>query len=227
MTQSSDRQADYPSQPEQGPVASDASTPEESFATDSSAAAPTPSTKSATREWVEALIVALLLMLLFRAFGIQVYMVSGESMEPTLHSNERLVVNKFIYHFRMPRPGEIVVLKDPGQPSRELVKRVVAVDGERVEVRKGVVYINGEPLQEPYKNTQFTNYPDFKPITVPSGYVFVMGDNRGNSWDSRDLGPVERRFVDGKAVFMVWPFNRFGASPFGQSRVYEGAGEAQ
>lgn len=174
--------------------------------------------KSVVREWLETIVIALLVALLIRGFVLQVYLVEGESMEPTLHTNERLLVNKFIYHFREPQPGEIIVLQDPGKPSRELIKRVIAVAGEVVEVNKGIVYINGQALHEPYINDQFTNYQDTPPRLVPEGSLYVMGDNRGRSFDSRNIGPVELRKVDGKAFFMFWPFHRFAAGPLDQPR---------
>lgn len=180
--------------------------------------APVPPTKSVVREWLETIVVALLVALLIRSFVLQVYLVEGESMEPTLHTEERLLVNKFIYRFREPRAGEIIVLQDPGKPSRELIKRVVAVGGETVQVTKGVVYVNGAPLQEPYKNDLFTQYSDTPPVLVPEGTVFVMGDNRGRSFDSRNIGPIELGKVDGKAFFMFWPPGRFSFGPLDYPR---------
>jgi signal peptidase I len=186
-----------------------------------------PSQKSAAREWLETIIIALLVALLIRGFVVQVYMVEGESMEPSLHTAERLLVNKFLYRFRPPQPGEIVVLQDPGQPTRELIKRVVAVAGETVEVRRSVVYVNGKALNEPYKNTEFTQYADSPPVQVPAGNIFVMGDNRGRSFDSRMIGPIPLNKVDGKAFFMFWPMDRFAKGPLDRGRVYEQAGTSK
>jgi signal peptidase I len=176
--------------------------------------------RSSLWEWLETIVFALLAAFLIRAFVVQVYMVEGESMEPTLHSYERLLVNKFIYRFRDPKPGEIVVLQDPGRPNRELIKRVIAVAGETVEVKHGVVYINDRPLKEPYKNTEYP-VPDTPKTVVPPGHIYVMGDNRGRSWDSRQIGAIELKQVDGKAIFMFWPLNRFGAGPLDQPRTFE------
>ncbi len=184
------------------------------------AAPPKPEGKSVVREWLETVVIALLFALLIRGFVVQVYLVEGESMEPTLHTAERLLVNKFIYHFRDPRPGEIIVLEDPGKPQRELIKRVIAVAGETVEVRDGVAYVNGRPLDEPYKNDVFTHYPDTAPVTVPEGHVFVMGDNRGRSFDSRAIGPIPLDKVDGVAFFMFWPPDRFGDGPLYHPRQF-------
>jgi len=163
--------------------------------------------KSALREWLETVIIALVIALVIRQFVVQVYVVEGQSMEPTLHTSQRLLVNKALYRFRTPQAGEIVVLQDPGQPTRELIKRVVAVGGESVEVRKSVVYVNDQPLSEPYKNTLFTNYQDTPKVTVEAGHIYVMGDNRGQSLDSRLIGSIPLSKVDGKAVFLFWPLN--------------------
>lgn len=177
--------------------------------------------KSVMREWLETVVIALAVALLIRAFVVQVYLVEGESMEPTLHTSERLLVNKFVFRLRKPAPGEIVVLQDPGQPRRELIKRVVAVAGETVEVRKSVVYINGRPLDEPYKNTFFTQYADAPPVKVQDGYIFVMGDNRGRSLDSRMIGPIPLSKVDGKAFFMFWPPGQLGSADLTHPRQYQ------
>ncbi|HEY8347290.1 MAG TPA: signal peptidase I [Symbiobacteriaceae bacterium] len=177
-------------------------------------------------EWAETLAVALLVALLIRGFVVQVYLVEGESMEPTLHSNERLLVNKLVYRFRDPLPGEIVVLRNPVQ-GRDLIKRVVAVAGETVEVRDGVVYINGKPLEEPYKNTLYTDYPDTPPVVVPEGTIYVMGDNRGRSYDSRMMGPVDIDLVEGKAFFMFWPPSRFSDGPLYYPRTYAAADDTE
>lgn len=184
------------------------------------------SRRSPLLEWIETLVIALLVALLVRSFVVQVYLVEGESMEPTLYTNERLLVNKLVYRFRDPLPGEIVVLRSPTQ-GRDLIKRVVAVAGETVEVRNGVVYINGEPLEEPYKNTLYTDYPDTSPVVVPEGTVYVMGDNRGRSYDSRMMGPVDVDLVEGKAFFMFWPPSHFGDGPLEYPRTYATTDDAQ
>ncbi|HYG60337.1 MAG TPA: signal peptidase I [Symbiobacteriaceae bacterium] len=182
--------------------------------------------KSSLREWVETLVVALLVALVIRAFVVQVYLVEGPSMEPTLHTAERLFVNKFVYRVRDPRPGEIVVLQDPGRPQRELIKRVIAVEGETVEIRKGIVYINGKPLKEAFTNTVVTRREDISPTVVPPGTIYVMGDNRSMSFDSRALGAIAVDKVDGKAFFMFWPIDRFGYGPLDQPRQYDDSAAA-
>jgi len=186
--------------------------------------APPKPRKSELREWAETIIIAVLVALVIKTFVVQLYVVDGPSMEPTLYTSDRLLVNKFLYRLRDPRPGEIVVLQDPTRPARELIKRVVATEGESIEVRKNVVYINGKELDEPFVNELVTKREDIPSTTVPAGHVYVMGDNRSWSQDSRAIGPIPLSKVDGKAFFMFWPLSKFGQGPLDQSRTYE-AGE--
>lgn len=168
-----------------------------------------PAGKSALREWLETIVFALAIALLIRAFVVQVYLVEGESMEPTLHTSERLLVNKFLYRLRPPAPGEVVVVQDPAQPRRELIKRVIATTGETVEIRNKIVYIDGKPLREDYISTlHLSSVVDQRFDPVPAGHVFVMGDNRGRSLDSRIIGPIPLSKIEGKAFFLFWPPDR-------------------
>lgn len=171
--------------------------------------------KHPMREWLETVALALVIALLIRGFLVQVYKVEGRSMEQTLHEPERVMVNKLVYRFRGPQPGEIIVLKDPTDRSRELIKRVIAVEGETIEVRQGEVYVNGQPVAEPYKQP---GVYDSEPVKVPPGHVYVMGDNRMASMDSRWLGPIPLEVVQGKAFFRFWPPAAFGTDPFSTRR---------
>lgn len=179
--------------------------------------------KSAAREWAETLIIALAVALLIRTFVVQVYLVEGPSMEPTLYTNERVFVNKLLYRMREPKPGEIIVLQDPNQPQRELIKRVIAVAGETIEIKKGIVYVNGQALKEPFINTAIKSTNDMPALSVPAGNVFVMGDNRAMSFDSRAIGPIAVKKIDGKAFFMFWPIDRFAYGPLAQPRTIDPA----
>lgn len=161
--------------------------------------------KSALRETLETVLVALLIALVIRSFLVQIYVVDGESMYPTLHHGDRLLVNKIVYRLGDPKPGDIVVVEDPGNPRRQLIKRVIAVGGETVEVRNHVVFIDGKPLEETFTNPLSVHFTDVRPVLVPEGYVYVMGDNRGGSLDSRAMGPVQTSKVEGKARFLFWP----------------------
>ena len=150
---------------------------------------------------------------IIRQFVVELYIVDGPSMRPTLQSQERLVVNKFIYDFRAPQKGEILVFEYPRDTSRDFIKRVIATPGDTIEIKDGRVYVNDQMLDEDYilEKTR-SEYPK---ATVPQGTVFVMGDNRNNSEDSRfaDVGFVPYKLIKGKAVLVFWPFSAFKTLP--------------
>ena len=134
-------------------------------------------------------------------------------MRPTLINSERLVVNKFIYRFQQPAKGEVIVFRYPRDPSRDFIKRVIAVAGDTIEIKDGRVFVNGQLQNEEYilEKTR-GSYPL---STVPEGHIFVMGDNRNNSEDSRfaDVGFVPYHLIKGKAVLVFWPIGAFKALP--------------
>jgi len=144
-----------------------------------------------------------------RTFIVELYVVDGPSMRPTLESEERLVVNKFIYRFRPPEKGEVLVFQYPRDPSRDFIKRVIAAPGDTIEIRAGRVLVNDQLLTEDYilEKTR-SEYPK---STVPEGHVFVMGDNRNNSEDSRfaDVGFVPYDLIKGKAMLVFWPISAY------------------
>lgn len=162
--------------------------------------------KRATREALETLILALVLTLLIRGFLVESFLVQGHSMEPTLLHGERLLVSKVLYRFREPKRGEVIVFRYPRDERTDFIKRVLALPGETVEVRLGRIYINDQPLDEPYiwKSGVYS----MPPMLVPEGHLFVMGDNRTNSEDSRVFGPVRLSNVKGKAFVVFWPLPR-------------------
>lgn len=164
------------------------------------------SEKNELYEWVKSILLAVLLALVIRAFVMEVFMVQGLSMEPTLHDRERLIVSKLHYCFGEPRPGEIVVFK--ATEKRDFIKRVIAVAGDEVMVNETGVYVNGERLDEPYISDQAQD--SFGPKTVPEGTVFVLGDNRNNSLDSRypSVGFVDLERIKGKAILVFWPLKQ-------------------
>ena len=165
------------------------------------------------KDWIVSIAIAVVLALGIRYFIVELYLVDGPSMRPTLQSAERLVVNKFIYRFRAPERGEILVFRYPRDPSRDFIKRVIAVPGDTIEIKDGRVYVNSTILNEPYILSKTRG--DYPLATVPEGHIFVMGDNRNNSEDSRfaDVGFVPYELIKGKAILVFWPFSRFKALP--------------
>ena len=163
----------------------------------------------AVRELLETIVPAILIALLINVFLGQATRVDGQSMEPSLHTNERLVVEKLSYRLHGPQRFDVVVIRVPSQGNELLIKRVVGLPGETVEIRDGVVYINGEPLDEPF--VAQTTYPgqDAK-VAVPPLHVFVMGDNRTHSNDSRSFGPVPIDNIVGRAWVSYWPIEGAG-----------------
>jgi signal peptidase I len=162
----------------------------------------------ALREVAETVIPAVVIALIINLFLAQATQVLGQSMEPNLHSTQRVVVEKVTYRvFHGPRRGDIVVLALPEQ-SEMLIKRVVGLPGESIEVRNGKVYIDGKPLDEPW--TVNPGGGSYGPHTIPPLHVFVMGDNRGASNDSRNFGPVAIEHVVGHAWFSYWPLEYVG-----------------
>ncbi len=159
------------------------------------------------KEVGQTLLLALLLALLIRGFLVETYLVYGPSMEPSLHEGERLLVNKLVYRFRDPSPGEIVVFNEPGNNGRNLVKRVVAVSGQKMEIKDGDVFVDGDRMSEKYVISASND--SLSAHEVPDETVFVMGDNRGNSLDSRYFGPVPHEYVRGRAFIIFWPLSSF------------------
>jgi signal peptidase I len=158
-------------------------------------------------EILETVIPAVLLALLISHFVAQGTYVEGQSMEPNLHNEQRLIVEKISYHLHLPRRGNIVVI-DVDFSDIPLIKRVIGLPGETVEIRNNQVLIDGQPLDEPYLPTLFMR--DYGPVQVPEGYIFVMGDNRGASNDSRAFGPVSLDRIIGRAWVSYWPPEEIG-----------------
>jgi signal peptidase I len=160
------------------------------------------------REVAETLIPALIIAVAINVFLAQATQVLGQSMEPTLHNTDRVVVEKLTYGLlHGPRRGDIVVI-DPPTEEDLLIKRVLGLEGETIEVRGGQVYINGELLAEEW--TVRLGGGSYGPLTIPPGHVFVLGDNRGASNDSRAFGPVAVEFLVGRAWLSYWPLESFG-----------------
>jgi signal peptidase I len=170
--------------------------------------------KGVLREIAETAILTLLIFVLMRAI-VQNYRIEGYSMEPNLHEQEYLIVNKISYYLGEPQRGDIIVFEFPGShlsgPEKDYIKRVIGLPGDTVECRPGEILVNGQVIDEPYGPNPGTYYC---PPTVlgPSEY-FVLGDNRNQSSDSHSWGPLERRFIIGKAWLLYWPLENFGLVP--------------
>jgi len=156
------------------------------------------------REVLETVLPALLIALLINVFVGQATRVEGQSMEPNLHSDQRLVVEKVSYRFHGPQRFDVVVLRLPSQGEELLIKRVIGLPGETVEFKNGRVYINGEQLDEPFTVDE-TRPGRSGAVTVPPLHVYVLGDNRDRSNDSRSFGPVPIDNVVGRAWLSYWP----------------------
>src|ERR687885_1418994 len=161
-------------------------------------------------EFLIIVIVAFALVFGFvRPFVLEAFWIPSESMVPTLEVGDRVFVNKFIYRFHPPERYDIIVFRsaegstEGGQ--EDLIKRVVGLPGDEISVQDGTLFVNGERQEEPYVNKQLPDTSSFGPMTVPEGKVFVMGDNRANSLDSRFFGPVPLENIEGKAFFVFWP----------------------
>ena len=153
-----------------------------------------------------------------RPFVVQAYVIPSASMEPTLHgcpgcTDDRVLVNKFIYRFKKPERGDIIVFKSVTNPNEDLIKRVIGLPGDTISLRNGKVFLNGKPQKEPY----VVNKPcvaglpktcSFGPVTVPKGHYFMMGDNRADSEDSRFFGAVPAKNIEGEAFMRFWPPGR-------------------
>ncbi|MEW6201849.1 MAG: signal peptidase I [bacterium] len=164
----------------------------------------------------------IIIMLVVRPFIIQTYFIPSSSMEPTLYRGDRIIANMFMYRFTSPRRGDIAIFHFPGSRKthriplpfrpikyntyKDFIKRIIAVEGDTVEVRDGVLWLNGAPLKEPYIKS--APLYTMSPKVVPKGSVFVFGDNRNNSQDSHVWGALERKNIRAKAMLLFWPMDR-------------------
>lgn len=171
-----------------------------------------------TLEWGAVLLVALAVAVTVRAYVVQTFYIPSASMEPTLQIGDRILVDKLSYHLHGVGRGDIVVFAvPPGEPPTpgvsDLVKRVIGLPGDTISsAADGSVLINGKPLSEPWLSTSARRDPG-QPVhsqIIPQGDYFVMGDNRGNSSDSRVFGPISGSLIVGHVVFRIWPLSHLG-----------------
>jgi len=169
--------------------------------------------KSFLRDTLEIVFLALVLYVVIQ-YAVQTVHVLGSSMIDTLHDNDLLVASKISYKLHPPQRGDVVVFKPPDELSRDFIKRVIALPGERVHIANSVVYINGKVLHEPYLPERWTynnNWPaDGQDQLLGPGQYFVMGDNRNHSSDSRVFGAISIDSILGKAEFRIWPLDAIG-----------------
>jgi len=158
------------------------------------------------RDVLEAGVMALVLFVLLQA-TVQNTVVEGQSMEPNLVSGQRLLVNKLAYRLGEPARGDIVVIDSPRGTSEKLIKRIVGLPGETVELRGGRVYINGQMIEETYHPA--VGMRPYPPTIVPPGYYFLLGDNRDHSGDSRVWGSASRDLIVGRVLVSIWPPDRW------------------
>lgn len=183
----------------------------------------TPERKKDAREWVVSIVTALLAVLIIRSFFFTIIRVDGTSMTDTLQNNDRLFVT--VLDMKLHGPDRFdVVITHYDDTRKEYVKRVIGLPGDTLEVKSGVLYVNGEAYEEPFLSPdRIVNYSlpqyDFGPIEVPEGSYFVMGDNRDNSRDSRRIGFLSEDKIVGKVRYIIWPLNRLGS--VGGSEVYQ------
>jgi signal peptidase I len=161
-------------------------------------------------ELLHDLSVAVLFCFFLVTYVGQAFRVQGASMQPLLQDEERILVNKFAYRVGAVRRGDVVVFWYPRDPAVSFIKRVIALPGEVVELRRGQVFVNGRPLQEPWVAPAFRGQDSVGPLEVERGHYFVLGDHRTSSNDSRTWGDVPERYIYGKAVFRFWPLGRLG-----------------
>lgn len=171
--------------------------------------------KNEAWEWMKALLIAAALVFLIRWLVFAPFIVEGPSMEPNFFTGERLIVSKFTYNFGQPKRGEVIVFHATAE--KDYIKRVIALPGETVKVEGDKVYINNELLDEPYlkqaiedaqKNGHPYNTNNYAERKVPEGTIFVMGDNRSNSSDSRQIGFIKYEQIVGRADLIFWPFSK-------------------
>ena len=182
--------------------------------------------KSEIREWTESILIALVLALLIRTFIVQAFKIPSGSMIPTFEIGDRIFVNKFIYGSRLPftdirlpvlrqpQRGDIIVFISPEMPKKDFIKRLIAVEGETVEIKNGNICINGKEIEGPVsvRSNYYYNRGDYgkegAAVTVPKDCYFALGDNSANSRDSRYWGFVPKQNIIGKAMCIYWPLQR-------------------
>jgi signal peptidase I len=157
--------------------------------------------------WMKTIVSAAVYATLIVTFGFQVARVEGQSMIPTLHDQDRLIVNKWIYRWHDPQPGDVVMLYYPEEPEKSFVKRVMAKEHDTIRSEYGKVYVNETLLSDEFIPEEYRSDDSWGPYVVKKGYYFVMGDHRNNSSDSRIWGEVPKKYIIGKVQIRWWPLD--------------------
>jgi signal peptidase I len=160
--------------------------------------------------WMRDLIFSAAASVLIITFLYQPVRVEGTSMLPRLVDQDRLFINKFVYHFEAIEPGDVVVFHYPRDPQKSYIKRIIATPGDRLRIDQGRVFVNGKLLSEPYIPDEYRDTRSLEAMVIPNDEYFVMGDHRSISSDSREFGPVKRDLIYGKAAFVYWPTQDVG-----------------
>ncbi len=162
------------------------------------------------RNWLRDLAISVAASAFIIIWIYQPVRVEGTSMQPRLHDNDRLFINKFVYSFEKIGRGDVVVFHYPGDPAKSYIKRVIALPGDDLRIEDGRVYVNRQRVAEPYVPPLFEDGRSVAQEIIPAGSYWVMGDHRSISSDSRDFGPVPRGLIYGKAAFIYWPADGVG-----------------
>jgi signal peptidase I len=160
--------------------------------------------------WIRDLLFSALVSVLIITFLYQPVRVEGISMLPRLEDQDRLFINKFVYHFASIERGDVVVFRYPRNPQVSYIKRIVALPGDKLRIDRGQVFVNGRPISEPYVPHEYRDAKSYDEIVVPRDEYFVLGDHRSVASDSREFGPVKRDLIYGKAAFVYWPSQDVG-----------------
>lgn len=160
--------------------------------------------------WLRDLSISAVAAFLIITFLYQPVRVEGISMLPRLEDQDRLFVNKFIYHFATIERGDVIVFRYPRDQRTSYIKRVIAIPGDRIRIDRGQVYVNDKPLAEPYVPEEYRDTRSYDEITIPPDAYFVLGDHRSIAADSREFGLVKRDLIYGKAAFVYWPTQDVG-----------------
>jgi signal peptidase I len=164
------------------------------------------------RELIETIVLSLVIFLLIRQV-VQNYRIESHSMEPNFYEGQFILVNKLAYRLGSPERGDVLVFHNPNNVDEDYIKRIIGLPGDNLDIHDGTVFINGKPLVEEYPINEIPRASTYGPVVIEPDHLFVMGDNRPQSQDSRSFGQLSEDLIVGKAWVRVWPFNKFGIIP--------------